>query len=161
MKAFENCYNLIWDLEVFSSKPYIDSVGVATIGLGNTIYKNGKKVTMKDKPITLGEAKILSAHFIDKFALDVDLLVTADVTQNQFDALVSFAYNVGSDIDSDLIAEGLGDSTLLKKVNANPNDVTIRNEFVKWNKGTVKGKRIEIKGLTNRRAKESTLYFSK
>ena len=70
--------------------------------------------------------------------------------------MVSFAFNVGSDIDVDNIPEGLGDSTLLRKVNANPNDPSIAREFIKWNKA---GGRV-LDGLTKRRIQESELYFS-
>jgi len=60
------------------------------------------------------------------FAPAVDSLVGSNVviTQENFDALVSFAYNLGSG--------ALGGSTLLKKVKADPNDETIRDEFMKW-----------------------------
>ena len=72
-----------------------------------------------------------------------------DSLQNQFDALVSFAYNLGNG--------ALKGSTLLKKVNANPNDIAIKKEFLKWvNAG---GKRLQ--GLVNRRTEEANLYFSK
>ena len=71
------------------------------------------------------------------------------LTQNQFDALVSFCYNVGP--------ANLKASTLLKKVNANPNDETIREELKKWNKGGGK----VLKGLTRRREAEANLYFQK
>lgn len=151
MKASENCYLLIRTFEGYSSNAYVCPSGIFTIGYGNTQYKNGKKVTLQDKAIDIDEAKSLSAYFIDKFASDVDIAVTSTINQNQFDALVSFAYNVG--------IGNLKASTLLKKVNINPNDKTIKDEFLKWNKGTVKGKKVVLQGLSNRRAKESTLYF--
>ena len=111
---------------------------------------------MLDKPITKVRALDMFKVIADKFAKDVDKLVVSNVNQNQFNALVSFAYNVGSDIDTDTIAEGLGDSTLLKKVNKNPDDPSIRNEFLKWNKA---GGKI-ITGLTRRRNEEASIYFS-
>ena len=67
----------------------------------------------------------------------------------QFDALVSFAYNVG--------VGNFAKSTLLKKVNANPNDPTIRSEFEKWNKANGR----VLKGLVTRRKEEADLYFTK
>jgi len=151
MKASNNCYLLIREFEGYSANPYTCPAGIFTIGYGNTEYKNGKKVTLQDKAIDVEEAKSLSAFFIDKFASEVDIAVTSTINQNQFDALVSFAYNVGM--------SNLKASTLLKKVNINPNDTSIANEFLKWNKGTVKGKKVELQGLTNRRKKESALYF--
>jgi lysozyme len=110
---------------------------------------------MRDKPITQATAYWMLKQTVNMFAKDVDSLVTSNINQNQFNALVSFAYNVGSDIDQDNIPEGLGDSTLLKKVNANPNDPSIAREFAKWNKS--KGR--VINGLTKRRKRESDLYF--
>jgi lysozyme len=62
--------------------------------------------------------------------------------------LVCFAYNVGTG--------NLAKSTLLKKVNANPNDPSIANEFLRWNKAGGK----ELLGLTRRRTAESKLYFT-
>jgi len=149
-------YKLITDFEGLRLSPYLCSAGVPTIGYGNTFYPNGAKVTMRDKPITKDYAFEIFVFIADLFAKEVKGLIKSNVNQNQFNALVSFAYNVGTDIDMDLIAEGLGDSTLLRKVNKNPNDATIRNEFLKWNKA--KGK--VLNGLTKRRIAESNLYFS-
>jgi lysozyme len=70
------------------------------------------------------------------------------VTQNQFDALVSFAYNVGVDT--------LARSTLLRRVKANPRDRRIRAEFGKY--VAVNGRKTQ--GLANRRKREADLYFS-
>ena len=72
-----------------------------------------------------------------------------NVNQNQFDALVDFAYNCG--------VGNFQSSTLLKKVKLNPNDPTIRAESTKWNKGGGK----VLRGLTDRRTNESNLYFLK
>jgi lysozyme len=110
---------------------------------------------MTDKPITEATAWWIFRTIADRFAADVDELITSDVNQNQFNALVSFAYNVGLDIDEDSIPEGLGDSKLLKKVNANPKDPSIHLEFLKWK--NVNGK--PSVGILNRRKKESQLYF--
>lgn len=156
MKLNDKGYLLITKFEGFSAKPYLCPAFIPTIGYGSTFYEDGSKVTMLDKPITKEHAFNLFKTIADKFAKDVSKLVVSNINQNQFNALVSFAYNVGSDIDTDTIAEGLGDSTLLKKVNKNPNDLSIRNEFLKWNKA---GGKI-IKGLTTRRNEEANIYFS-
>lgn len=157
MKLNEEGYKLIMSFEGLSLKPYLCSAKVPTIGYGNTFYPNGKKVTMRDKLITKEYAIEIFKFIADMFAKDVNSLIKTTVTQNQFNALVSFAYNLGSDIDADEIPEGLGDSTLLKKVNKNPNDLTIMTEFLKWNKA--KGQ--VVNGLTNRRKLEAKLYFTK
>ena len=150
-------YLLIAQFEGLRLKPYLCSAGVPTIGYGSTFYPSGRKVTMSDKPITQETAFWMLKQVANMFAKDVDSLVTSNINQNQFNALVSFAFNLGSDIDADNIPEGLGDSRLLKRVNANPNDPEIAREFVKWNKA---GGRV-LDGLTKRRLKEAELYFTK
>lgn len=157
MKLDSKGYDLIKKFEGLSLKPYLCPAGVPTIGYGNTFYPNGKKVTMKDPIITKEKAYEILVFVADLFAKDVATLIKTTVTQNQFNALVDFAYNLGTDIDADEIAEGLGDSTLLKKVNKNPNDPTIKDEFMKWNKANGK----ILKGLTNRRNEEAQLYYTK
>lgn len=149
MKLNNAGYLLICKFEGLSLIPYLCPAKIPTIGYGNCYYPNGKKVTMKDKAITKQEAFELFKFIADKFALKVSELIKSNVNQNQFNALVSFAYNIG--------VNGLAKSTLLKKVNFNPDDLTIKNEFLKWNKAGGK----EIKGLTIRREQESDLYYEK
>jgi lysozyme len=84
---------------------------------------------------------------LNKFGKQVDSFTRDDLTQSQFDALTSFCYNLGGG--------NLKSSTLLKKVNLNPNDPTIKAEFLKWNKAGGK----VLAGLTRRREAEATLYF--
>jgi lysozyme len=155
MKLDDNGYKFLLNGEGFKLKPYLCTAGIPTIAVGNTYYPSGIKVKMTDKPITEATAWWIFRTIADRFAADVDKLITSNVNQNQFNALVSFAYNVGLDIDEDSIPEGLGDSTLLKKVNANPKDPSIAKEFLKWQ--NVNGK--PSKGIINRRKKESQLYF--
>lgn len=144
IKSFESC----------SLKAYQKKGDKCTIGYGATFYENGMPVKMNDV-ITPKRANELFDWHIRKFENDVNSLIKQPLSQNQFDALLSFAYNVGSDIDADTIAEGLGDSTLLKYVNINPADPKIRAEFLKWiSRGT-----IFEKGLKRRRTKEANIYF--
>ncbi len=138
---------LIKQFEGFRSAPYKCPAGIPTIGYGATFYANGKKVTMTDAPITEAGAVELLKSMLVSFEKYVDSYCIDTITQNQFDALVSFCYNVGP--------ANLKASTLLKKVNTNPNDTTIRAEFLKWNKG---GGRV-LQGLVRRREAESNLYF--
>jgi lysozyme len=149
MKLSQSGYDLIKEFEGLSLKPYKCSAGIATIGYGNTYYKNGVKVQMSDGIITKQRAEELLKHSADRYALKVANLLKKPVTQNQFNSLVSFAYNVGSG--------ALASSTLLKLVNINPNDGMIAKEFLKWNKVN----KVPNNGLTNRRIKESALYFKK
>jgi lysozyme len=147
-KLDENGYKLIQEFEGLSLVPYKCQAGISTIGYGNTFYPSGKKVTMQDAPISLATAKWMLKETANKFAADVDKLIKANLNQNQFNAIVSFAFNVG--------IGALGKSSLLRKLNINPNDPTIAAEFAKWNK--VSGK--VLNGLTKRRAKEAKLYFA-
>ena len=140
--------SLIKQFEGFSAKPYICSGGAKTIGYGATYYPNGLKVTMSDKAITEAQATTMLMNMLRTYEKSVDSFCRDDINQNQFDALVAFAYNVG--------VNALKNSTLLKKVNKNPQDVTIRNEFLKWNKANGRA----LKGLTNRRIAEANLYES-
>jgi lysozyme len=148
-KTSEKGINLIKKYEGFSAKPYLCPAKIPTIGYGATFYPNGKKVTMSDKQITEVEATELLKNMLTRFEQYVDSFCIDTLTQNQFDALVSFCYNVGP--------TNLKNSTLLKKVNNNPNDETINDEFMKWTRGGGK----VLKGLVTRRKSESELYFSK
>jgi len=141
-------YLLITKFEGLRLKPYLCSAKIPTIGYGNTYYSDGKKVTLLDKEITKQQAFDMFKEVANRFAKRVDTLVTSNINQNQFNALVSFAYNVGTG--------NFSSSTLLKKVNKNPNDLTIKDEFLRWNKAGGK----VINGLTNRRNEEAILYFS-
>ena len=148
MKLDENGYKLLMGFEGLSLKPYLCSAGVPTIAYGSTFYPSGKKVTMQDSPINLATANWMLKETADKFAVDVNKLIKANINQNQFNAIVSLSYNIG--------LAGLAKSSLLKKVNANPLDPTIRNSFLVWNKGGGK----VLDGLTKRRTKEANLYFA-
>jgi lysozyme len=139
---------LIKSFEGLKLKPYLCSAKVPTIGYGNTFYENKTKVTLKDSAITEQRAVELLLWSLKGFEQYVDSYCVDIITQNQFDALVSFCYNLGP--------ANLKSSTLLKKVNANPNDPTIRAEFLRWNRA---GGR-PLAGLTRRRTAEADLYFS-
>ena len=146
-KASNNLIELIKKFEGFSAKPYLCPAKVVTIGYGNTFYADGTKVKLTDAPINELQAVELLKQTLGQYEKAVDSYCRDDINQNQFDALVDFAYNCGNG--------NLKSSTLLKKVNANPNDLTIGLEFAKWNKG---GGKI-LNGLVKRRAAESELYF--
>lgn len=141
--------DLIKSFEGLSLKGYHDSIdpsNVNTIGYGTIAYPDGTKVKVGDI-ITQDQAYEYLTWEVNQKASVITPMIKSILNDNQFGALVSFAYNLG---------EGnLKSSTLLKKVNINPNDLTIRDEFIKWNKsnGNV------IAGLTRRRIAEADLYF--
>jgi len=139
--------DLIKKYEGFRSKPYLCPAKVPTIGYGTTYYSNGTKVKLTDEAIDKGHATILLIAMLNTYEKAVDSYTTDNITQNQFDALVSLAYNIG--------VGNLKSSTLLKKINNNSKDLTIQKEFMKWvNAG---GKKLE--GLVKRRTEEAILYF--
>jgi lysozyme len=142
-------YELIKTFEGLSLKPYLCSAGVPTIGYGNTFYTNGIKVKMSDAAITKEKADEMLKVIADSFALKVSKIVPNNLTQNQFNALVSFAFNLG--------VQALTNSTLLRLVKINPNDANIAKQFLRWN---IAGGKV-VDGLTKRRIKESALYFTK
>jgi lysozyme len=142
MKVSNSGILLIKKHEGFRNKAYKCPAGVWTIGYGHTSgVREGMIITEAQ-----GEA------FLKQDILTAENEVSRqlkNIGQNQFDALVSFTYNVGTG--------NFRGSTLLKKIKINPNDSTIRGEFAKWNKGggTV------LPGLTKRRNEEAELYFKK
>lgn len=147
MHTSKNGLDLIKRFESFRPKPYLCPASVATIGYGSTVYPSGRKVTLQDEEITESEACVYLGYDVAKFERAVSSCVKVPINQNQFDALVSFTYNLGG--------AALAKSTLLKKINANPSDPLIRNEFGKW----IRAGGIILKGLVARRLAEATLYF--
>jgi len=147
MKISDIGLDLIKKFEGFRSEPYRDSVGVCTIGYGTTMYPDGTKVRCNDHPLTKHEATEIMRHEIDTiYGAAVNRYVGSNVTQNQFDALVSFAYNLG--------IGALKRSTLLKHHNGSNHDRAAL-EFHKWTHAGGK----QLKGLVKRRAEESKLYI--
>ena len=142
---------LIMKWEGFKAKPYYCPAGVPTIGYGTTVYPNGRKVAMSDVTITTEQAMSYLKFDCAKFERVVSDLVKSNINENQFSALVSFAYNLGGG--------ALSKSTLLKKVNADPDDVTIAAEFLKYSKARVNGVLTPLNGLFKRRNEEQLLYF--
>jgi lysozyme len=138
---------LVKEFEGCKLKAYKCPAGIWTIGYGNTQYENGKAVKEGDV-ITLKRAEQLLEIILIKFIQQVGELVKSNINQNQKDALTDFAYNCG--------VGNLKTSTLLKKVNADPKDKTIRAEFEKWTRANGK----VLNGLVKRRNAEANLYFS-
>ena len=139
---------LIKKYEGFESEPYLCPAAVPTIGYGATYYPDGKRVTMDDEPITEHYADFMLRKMLGSYEEGVNRYVQTDINQNQFDALVSFTYNLG--------LGAFKSSTLLKKINVDPNDETIPDEFRRW----VKAGGVTLNGLVKRREEEAQLYIS-
>lgn len=145
----EKGIELIKSFEGFRANAYWDATGkVWTIGYGATYYMDGTRVKQGDT-ITMEEAeRLLDRMVTENFEKYVDMYVTSDINPYQRDALTSFTYNCGPG--------NLKKSVLLKKVNSDPSDESIRQEFGKWNKSGGK----VLAGLTRRRKAEADLYFT-
>lgn len=141
MRTSQIGINLIKAHEGLRLEAYRCPAGIYTIGYGHTAgVRRGDVIDER-------RAEQLLAEDLKKF----EAVVTREcpgVNQNQFDALVSFTFNLGE--------TNLRKSTLLKCVKANPDNVNIRNEFLRWNKS--KGE--VLPGLIRRRKAEADLYFS-
>jgi lysozyme len=145
MKASEKCLELIRRFEGFRSKPYRCPAGVWTIGYGSTRYADGTRVHQSDPPITEAQADEIMRATLGEYERAVDRYVSVFVNQNEFDALVDFAYNAG--------AKNLLNSTLLKKLNAGDRKGAAK-EFERWvyADGQILG------GLVRRRMAERVLF---
>lgn len=147
MELSQKIKQLIKNWEGCRLTAYRCPAGVLTIGYGHT----GPDVT-PGKRITQAEADSLFEADIRKFAAKVaPLFAGVSLNNNQFDALVSLSYNIGS-----LSAMA---PTLLRKVKANPNDPSIRAEFLKHVNARVNGVLKPLPGLVKRRTAEANHYF--
>lgn len=155
IKSFEGI--LDGDPSTVNLDPYVDPVGIYTIGWGHAIVwgnnflrtstPNAKAIAKQLYPngLTMQQAEELLRNDIKATSIPVEALIKVPVTDNQFAALVSFAFNVG--------VNNLRNSTLLRKLNARDYEGAAL-EFAKWNKA---GGQV-LKGLTRRREAEATLF---
>ena len=137
--------NLVKEFEGCVLHPYQDAVGVWTIGYGHTGGYGG--LSAKTQPITQEHADLLLREDLQSFADDVNDMLSHSINPNQFGALVSFAYNLGS--------QALRDSTLLMLVNEG-NYTGAQEQFKYW----VYAGGEELPGLVRRRAAEASLFGS-
>ncbi|MES3411044.1 lysozyme [Enterobacter hormaechei] len=146
MQTSEKGISLIKEFEGCKLTAYQDSVGVWTIGYGWTQPVDGKLIRA-GMTIKQETAERLLKTGLVSYESDVSRLVKVGLTQGQFDALVSFTYNLG--------ARSLSTSTLLRKLNAG-DYVAAADEFLRWNKAGGK----VLNGLTRRREAERALFLS-
>jgi len=165
IKASDKCFELVRHFEGCELKAYPDSGGLPTIGIGTTFYPDQKPVKLGDTctihqakawfMLDLKEAEEKLEKYLSKWNRDT-------MDQYRIDALLSFVYNVGYG------------ETLMKKVNTNPNDVSIWGAFLLYSRvkadkdgkdndgdGIVdeKGETKQVFGLLRRRQAEAHLYF--
>ena len=145
MKPSQLCVDLVKHFEGLYPKAYLCPAGIWTIGYGHTGLIHNDGTVYAGRKVTQEEAEKLLAYDLEKFSEKVGKLVTVPLEQHQFDALVSFAFNLG---------EGnLRKSTLLKKLNGF-NYAGAAEEFMKWDKAGGK----TLAGLTRRRKAERHLF---
>ncbi|CAH3840489.1 glycoside hydrolase family protein [Enterobacter cloacae] len=146
MQTSDKGIALIKQFEGCKLTAYQDSVGVWTIGYGWTQPVDGKPIRA-GMTIKQETAERLLKTGLVSYESDVSRLVKVGLTQGQFDALVSFTYNLG--------ARSLSTSTLLRKLNSG-DYAGAANEFLRWNKAGGK----VLNGLTRRREAERALFLS-
>lgn len=140
MNTSRNGIELIKRFEGCRLKTYICPAGVFTIGYGHTgaDVKSGLKITQE-------EAETLLKNDLKAFEKGVQRIIKKELTQNQFDALVSFAYNLG--------LESLRKSTLAKLINQGKIKEAA-NQFERW----VYANGVKLNGLIRRRKAEKELF---
>jgi len=140
VKEFEGLHEVREDGMVY---PYKCSAGVLTCGYGAT------REVYEDTVWTQEYCEQRLMIDLNEHAGAVHHYVTVPLTQNQYDALTSFIFNLG--------AGAFKSSTLLKKLNKSLYD-EVPEQFMRWNKARVKGKLTPLAGLTRRRAAEAALF---
>lgn len=137
---------LIKEFEGFSNVAYLCPAKIPTIGYGNTFWEDGRKVRLGEQISKTKALELLELVANKDFANKIFPLIKVEVSQNQFDAMVSLAYNIG--------VGAFSSSTLLKKVN--DKDFTGASlEFLKWDRAGGK----QLLGLTRRRQREKELFL--
>ena len=148
MKTSDTGLALIKSFEGFSARPYLCPAGIPTIGYGATYYPDGRRVTMQDKPVSEVDATDMLRSMLTRYEAGVSRYVQVPLTQGQFDALVSFAYNVG--------LSALKNSTLLRVLNAR-DYAGAAAQFARWNRAGGK----VLPGLTRRREAERVMFLGR
>ncbi len=147
VKAFESCMQAIKGRPGFF-RAYVDPVGVLTIGWGHTNHH--KPLFTASTVWSQDECDAALAGDMATFEAHVNKLAKVPLFQYEFDALVSWAFNTG----------GPADSSLWSALNAG-NKAAIPSKLAAWNKGTVRGQKVVLPGLTRRRKAEGLLFQGK
>ena len=154
MRISEAGLNLIAEFEGYSGELYNDPVGHCTIGIGHLVHygvcHRGDTVEGPYRDgLSYSEAVHLLQQDVRRYEDAVNRLITVQLNQNQFDALVSFTFNLGYG--------ALEGSTLRGVLNSGRHDLVCR-ELRRWNKAELNGVMVELAGLTRRRTAECTLW---
>jgi lysozyme len=147
MKTSQQGLKLIERFEGLSLTPYTDCVGLYTIGVGHLIGDGRSLPSSWNRTLTVNECYELLASDVTKFELGIARYITAKLTQNQFDALISFAFNLGLGT--------LQRSSLRQKLNRGDQEGAVKT----WLKYNMAGGQV-VKGLDLRRKAEVSLFLS-
>lgn len=143
MKVSNKAIEIIKKYEGLELTVYRCPAGILTIGYGHT------KTAEPGMTINKEMAELLLKQDLNDFEKAINELVKVPLTQNQFDALISFVFNIGTD--------KFKNSTLLKKINEG-NYKEAANEFLKWTKSRQPGGLKDLPGLIKRRNDEKKLF---
>ena len=146
MKISNKGLELIKEFEGFSANAYLCPAKIPTIGYGNTFWQDGRKVRLGEQISKTKALELLEFVANKDFADKIFPFIEVSISQNQFDAMTSLAYNIG--------VGAFSKSTLLKRVNAK-DFLGAGNEFLKWDKSNGK----PLLGLTRRRQREKELFL--
>lgn len=156
MRNIEPGLEIIKEFEAFRAKPYRCPAGVPTIGYGTITYPDGRKVTLQDSPIDEETATEYLKHHCQKDCAIIEAFLKKKniaLNDNQFSALVSFAYNLGTGA---IVTPG---RSLCEALQSGSN-LKVSKALMLYTKATVNGKIKELNGLKRRRTAEAKLYCS-
>lgn len=144
MRINEAGLELVKEFEGCLLKAYLCPAGVWTIGYGHT------KGVRKGQTCTQAQADAWLREDLRESEQAVGRLVTVKLNGNEFSALVSFVFNVGSG--------NFRTSTLLSRLNRG-DYLSVPDQLARWNKATVRGRKVVLPGLVRRRAAEAALWL--
>jgi lysozyme len=142
--------DLIKKFEGFEAKAYVDPVGVVTIGYGTTAMAGVGITPYMGQTVTRGEAEVYLSRAVTKFADQIRPHIKEPINENEFGAFVSLAYNIGPG--------AFIRSTALRRFNEG-DKAGAADALLMWNKGTVGGKKVVLRGLERRREAERALFL--
>ena len=145
VRTSDKTIDAIKGFEGFRSVAYQDSVGVWTVGFGHTEgVQEGRTITEPDADALLRAELVHYENAVDHY-------VTTPLTQNEYDALVSLAYNIG--------VENFRKSSVVRFLNLG-HKRRAADAFLLWCKGKIKGELVVLPGLKNRRVAERELFLT-